>query len=253
MSTEATPGSPDTPSNKDTAPTSSDSSGEGLARASAFASTTSDERRAEHREAAAAAEAAAGLGPVGAGIHHDDLIAALRREHADLKDKNLRLLADMENLRRRTEDEKTSSARYAITRFATDIVNIGDNFQRAIAAVPADAADPALKSLLEGVEMTEREYLNVLERHGVKRIVSKGELFNPHLHQPMMQVPNPSVPSGTILQVFQDGYMIGDRLLRAAVVTVAEGGPKPVKPTEPLSSATTEPTATSGDGSGPAS
>ena len=185
-------------------------------------------RRAENAEAAAAAGAAAGPAP---GTHHDDLIAALRRELSDLKDKNLRLLADMENLRRRTEEEKTSSARYAITRFATDIVSVGDNFQRAMSAVPAGAAeaDAALKSLIEGVQMTEREYLNVLERHGVKRIASKGEIFSPHYHQPMMQVPNPDVPAGTILQVFQDGYTIGDRLLRAAVVTVAEGGPKPAK------------------------
>ena len=104
--------------------------------------------------------------------------------------------------------------------------------------MPAGAAetDTALKSLLDGVEMTEREYLNVLERHGVKRMVSKGEIFSPHFHQPMMQVPNPDVPAGTILQVFQDGYTIGDRLLRAAVVTVAEGGPKPVKPADSAAS-----------------
>jgi molecular chaperone GrpE len=171
----------------------------------------------------------------GAPRHFDDLIGDLRRELSDLRDKNLRLLADMENLRRRTEDEKASSAKYAITRFATDIITVGDNFQRAMGAVPAGAADadPALKSLLDGVGMIEREYLNVLERHGVKRIASKGEIFSPHLHQPMMQIPNAAVPAGTILQVFQDGYTIGDRLLRAAVVTVAEGGPKPgAKPEE---------------------
>ncbi len=165
----------------------------------------------------------------GAPRHFDDLIGDLRRELSDLRDKNLRLLADMENLRRRTEDEKVSSAKYAITRFATDIITVGDNFQRATSAVPAGAADadPALKSLFEGVQMIEREYLNVLDRHGVKRIASRGAMFSPHLHQPMMQVPNADVPAGTILQVFQDGYTIGDRLLRAAVVTVAEGGPKP--------------------------
>jgi molecular chaperone GrpE len=179
--------------------------------------------------AAAAVDTVAPADPVAmAAKHHDDLIGDLRRELSDLKDKNLRLLADMENLRRRTEDEKTSSARYAITRFATDIITVGDNFNRAMSAVPAGAADadPALKSLLEGVEMIEREYLNVLDRHGVKRIAAKGEIFSPHLHQAMMQVPNVDVPAGTILQVFQDGYTIGDRLLRAAVVTVAEGGPK---------------------------
>ena len=229
MSTEATPGSPQAQSNTDTG-SGPNQAGDTQSRASAFGGTTAEERRSENLEAAAAAEAAAGPAPT----HHDDVIAALRRELSDLKDKNLRLLADMENLRRRTEDEKASSARYAITRFATDIVSVGDNFQRAMSAVPAGAAetDSALKSLLEGVQMTEREYLNVLERHGVKRIVSKGEIFSPHFHQPMMQVPNPDVPAGTILQVFQDGYTIGDRLLRAAVVTVAEGGPKPGKPVD---------------------
>ena len=225
MSTEATPGSPENPSS-----TSGEAQPIGEPnRPSAFGSTTDEQRRAENQEAAAAASAAAGPAP---GMHHDDLIASLRRELSDLKDKNLRLLADMENLRRRTEEEKASSARYAITRFATDIIGVGDNFQRAMSAVPQGASekDPALKSLVEGVQMTEREYLNVLERHGVKRMVAQGEIFSPHLHQPMMQVNNPDVPAGTILQVFQDGYTIGDRVLRAAVVTVSEGGPKQSKP-----------------------
>jgi molecular chaperone GrpE len=179
--------------------------------------------------------------------HHDDLIGELRRELSDVKDKNLRLLAEMENLRRRTDDEKASSAKYGITRFATDVITVGDNFQRAMSAVPAGAADadPALKSLLDGVQMIEREYLNVLERHGVKRVQAVGEIFSPHLHQAMMQVPKPEVPAGTILQVFQEGYTIGDRLLRAAVVTVSEGGPKPgaAKAAE-----TAEPTAALPDG-----
>jgi molecular chaperone GrpE len=197
--------------------------------AAAAAAPLADDRPSAEAEAAA-----------GAPRHLDDLIGDLRRELSDLRDKNLRLLADMENLRRRTEDEKASSAKYAITRFATDIITVGDNFQRAMGAVPAGAAesDPALKSLLDGVGMIEREYLNVLDRHGVKRIASKGEIFSPHLHQPMMQIPNADVPAGTILQVFQDGYTIGDRLLRAAVVTVAEGGPKPgAKTDEPPAAA----------------
>ena len=144
-------------------------------------------------------------------------------------------------LRRRTDEEKTVSARYGIQRFAADIVGVGDNFQRAMSAVPAGAADadPALKSLLEGVEMTEREFLKVLETHGVRRIAAKGEMFSPHYHQPMMQVPNKDVPAGTILQVFQEGYTIGDRLLRAAVVTVAEGGPKAAETSPPPQAAPT--------------
>ena len=226
MSTEANPGSPELNSaSADPEPpaTTADAAKKDEA-AKVFAAAAAAARQAVNEEAAAAAEAAAGMPR-----HHDDLIAELRRELSDLRDKNLRLLAEMENLRRRTEDEKASSARYAIQRFANDIVSVGDNFQRAIGAVPAGAADtdPALKSLLDGVEMTERQYLKVLEQHGVKRIISKGAIYSPHFHQPMMQVPNPEVPAGTILQVFEEGYTIGDRLLRAAVVTVAEGGPKP--------------------------
>jgi molecular chaperone GrpE len=167
--------------------------------------------------------------------HADDLIAQLRRDLADYKDRNLRLMADMENLRRRTEDEKASAQRYAIGKFATDVVGLTDIFQRATAAVPAGAAeaDPALKSLLEGVAMTEREFLNVLERHGVKRISALGEIFSPHFHQPMMQIPNNDVPNGTILNVLQDGYMLGDRVLRASIVTVSQASPKPSAPPAP--------------------
>ena len=220
MSTEANPGTP----KKDNV-----SGGPGPSEAPNAAPFGETVDAALKAEAAAAAEAEAG--PV---KHHDDLIADLRRELSDLKDKNLRLLAEMENLRRRTDEEKTVSARYGIQRFAADIVSVGDNFQRAMSAVPAGAADadPALRSLLEGVEMTEREFLKVLEAHGVKRIAAKGEIFSPHYHQPMMQVPNKDVPAGTILQVFQEGYTIGDRLLRAAVVTVAEGGPKAGEPAQ---------------------
>lgn len=161
--------------------------------------------------------------------HADDLIAQLRRDLSDYKDRNLRLLADMENLRRRTEDEKQSAAKYSVQKFAGDVINLVDNFQRAIGAVPPGAVDESasLKSLVDGVAMTEREFLNVLERHGVKRIDSLGEIFSPHFHQAMMQIPNADVPAGTILQVLQEGYMIGDRVLRAAVVTVSSGGPKP--------------------------
>ena len=175
--------------------------------------------------------------------HADDLIAQLRRDLSDYKDRNLRLLADMENLRRRTEEEKASAAKYSVQKFAGDIVNLVDNFQLATGAVPAGAAeaDPTLKSLVDGVAMTEREFLNVLERHGVKRIKSLGEIFSPHFHQPMMQIPNPEVPSGTILQVLQEGYMIGDRVLRAAVVTVSSGGPKPGAVAEPQGDANAAP------------
>ena len=157
-----------------------------------------------------------------------DVIVALQAEAADLKDRLLRAHAEVENIRKRSEREKEETAKYAVTRFARDIVNVGDNFQRAIDAVPAGAAeqDPALKSFLEGVTMTERELLNVLERYGIKRVQPVGEPFNPHLHQAMMEVPRGDVAPGTIVQVFQPGFTIEDRVLRPAMVVVAKAEPK---------------------------
>lgn len=156
-------------------------------------------------------------------------VAEFEAQIKDLTDRLLRAHAEMDNMRKRADRDKTDMAKYAITKFARDIVGVGDNFQRAIAAVPGGAAEhnPALKSLLEGVEMTEREFLNVLERHGVKRLDPKGEPFNPHFHQAMMEQHNPEVPSGTVVQVYQPGYSIEDRVLRPAMVVVAKGGAKP--------------------------
>jgi molecular chaperone GrpE len=164
----------------------------------------------------------------------DARVAELESQVADLTDRLLRAHAEIDNIRKRAEREKADTAKYAISKFARDIVGVSDNFQRAIAAVPPGAADrdPALKSLVEGVSMSEREFLQVLERHGVKRIDPKGEIFNPHLHQAVMEQPNPELPSGTVLQVLQAGYSIQDRVLRPAMVVVAKGGAKPVKPAE---------------------
>jgi len=158
-----------------------------------------------------------------------DVIAALQAEVADYKDKWIRAHAEIENVRRRLEKEKEETAKYAITRLARDIVNVGDNFQRAVAAVPAGAAeqDSALKSLVEGVMMTEREFLNVLERFGIKRIDPANEPFNPHMHQAVMEMERPDVATGTVVQVFQAGYSIEERVLRPAMVAVSRGGPKP--------------------------
>jgi molecular chaperone GrpE len=157
---------------------------------------------------------------------------ALLADNAELRDKLLRTMADMENLRRRTEREKTDTARYAISNFARDVLTVGDNLKRTVDHVPAEAAaaDPALKSFLEGVELTERELLNVLERHGVTRIEPLGQRFDPNCHQAMYEVPDPSVPEGTVVDVMQAGYTIGDRCLRPALVAVAKGGAKPAKP-----------------------
>jgi len=157
-----------------------------------------------------------------------DVIAALQAEVADYKDRWLRAQAEIENVRKRYEREKDETAKYAITKFARDIVNVGDNFQRAIDAVPAGAAErePALKSFLEGVTLTERELLNILERHGIKRLNPKDEPFNPHVHQAMMEVQRNDVAPGTIVQVFQPGYIIEDRILRPAMVVVAKAAPR---------------------------
>jgi molecular chaperone GrpE len=154
---------------------------------------------------------------------------ALAREAADARDKMLRTLAEMENLRKRTAREVSDARTYGISGFARDVLDIADNLQRALDAVPAEAkaaADPGLKALIEGVELTERSLHNALEKNGVRRFDPAGEKFDPNVHQAMYEVPDPSVPAGTIAQVIQSGYMIGDRVLRPALVGVAKGGAK---------------------------
>jgi molecular chaperone GrpE len=157
---------------------------------------------------------------------------ALLTENADMRDRLLRTMADMENLRRRTEREKADTARYAISNFARDVLTVGDNLKRTIDHVPAEAAaeDPALKSFLDGVALTERELLNVLERHGVTRIEPLGARFDPNCHQAMYEVQDKDVPDGTVVEVMQAGYVIGERCLRPALVAVAKGGAKQAKP-----------------------
>jgi molecular chaperone GrpE len=136
----------------------------------------------------------------------------------------------MENLRRRTEREVADSRTYAIATFARDILAVADNMDRALQALDTDLrekAEAGTKALLDGVELTERELLKVLEKHGVRKFEPKGEKFDPNLHQAMYEVADPSQPAGTVAQVVQAGYMIGERVLRPALVAVAKGGPKP--------------------------
>lgn len=156
-------------------------------------------------------------------------LKALLTENADMRDKLLRTMADMENLRRRTEREKEDTSRYAISNFARDVLTIGDNLRRVIEHVPADEAakDPALKSFLEGVELTERELLKMMEKHGVTKLEPLGERFDPNQQQAMYEVPTTDVPEGTVVQVMQAGFSIGDRVLRPALVAVSKGGSKP--------------------------
>ncbi|MGJ5139245.1 nucleotide exchange factor GrpE [Bradyrhizobium oligotrophicum] len=154
---------------------------------------------------------------------------ALAKEAADARDKMLRTLAEMENLRKRTAREVADARMYGITGFARDVLDIADNLQRALDAVPAetrDNADAGLKSLIEGVELTERSLLNTLEKNGVKKFDPTGQKFDPNFQQAMYEVPDPSVPSGTVVQVVQAGFMIGERVLRPALVGVSKGGAK---------------------------
>jgi molecular chaperone GrpE len=166
--------------------------------------------------------------PEGNGAQGAPDVATLEGRIAELTDRLLRAHAEMDNLRKRTERDKEDTAKYAITRFARDVLSVGDNLRRAIAAVPAGAADEdvALKALVDGVSMTEREFVNALERNGVKRIDPEGDPFNPHAHQAMTEIENRDVPPGTIVQVYQPGYELGDRVLRPAMVVVSKGGAK---------------------------
>ena len=156
-------------------------------------------------------------------------VEVLTKEVADARDKTLRTLAEMENLRQRTRKEVADAKTYGISGFARDVLDIADNLQRALDAVPAEAkanADPGLKALIEGVELTERSLLNTLEKNGVKKFDPSGGKFDPNFQQAMFEVPDPSVPAGTVVQVMQSGYMIGERVLRPALVGVSKGGAK---------------------------
>lgn len=158
-----------------------------------------------------------------------DPVAVLAKEAADLKDRLLRTLAEMENLRRRTEREVADARAYGISGFARDVLAVADNMRRALEMVGAEqraAADAGVQSLLDGVELTERELLKALEKNGVKKLSPQGAKFDPNVHQAMFEVPDATVPSGTVVQVVQDGYTIGERVLRPALVGVAKGGPK---------------------------
>ena len=154
---------------------------------------------------------------------------ALDRELAEMKDRLLRTLAEMENLRKRTEREVTDARLYGVASFARDVLGVADNIRRALDAVPPEArasANAGMKALVDGVELTERELLKALEKNGVRQFTPQGEKFDPNVHQAMFEVPDPSVPAGSIVQVMQPGYMIGERVLRPALVAVAKGGPK---------------------------
>jgi molecular chaperone GrpE len=157
------------------------------------------------------------------------VIEALNAENASFKDRLLRTMAEMENLRRRTEREVADAKTYGVTAFARDMLTVADNLTRALESLPAEAraaAEGPLKSLIEGVELTTRDLSAALARHGVKKLEPMGEKFDPNFHQAMFEAPDESLPAGTVTQVVQTGWRIGERVLRPAMVGVSKGGPK---------------------------
>lgn len=179
-------------------------------------------------EAQRAAQAAALADPAAPSAAERDLAAvqALIAENASLKDKVLRALAEMENLRRRTEKEVADAKAYGAASFARDMLSFADNLKRALANVPAatlENADPALKGFVEGIEVTERDFLSRLARHGVRKLEPQGQKFDPNFHEALFEAPDDSLPAGTVAQVIEDGFAIGERVLRPAKVGVARG------------------------------
>jgi molecular chaperone GrpE len=168
------------------------------------------------------------------------VIEALNAENSQLKDRVLRTLAEMENLRRRTEREVTDAKTYGVTSFARDMLTVVDNLARALEHLPSEAraaADPQIQSVIEGVDITARDLEAVLGRHGVKKLDPKGQKFDPNFHQAIFEAPDETLPAGTVSQVVQSGWTIGDRVLRPAMVGVSKGGPKAAPKQEPAPSA----------------
>jgi molecular chaperone GrpE len=157
-----------------------------------------------------------------AGAGGGDTYEALRAEAAALKEQVLRYAAEAENIRRRAEREANDARAYAIQKFARDLLGVADNLARALAAQPADSGDSAVKNFVVGVEMTEKELLGAFERNGLKKIdPPRGEKFDPHKHQAMMEQPGTDVAPGGVIQVLQPGYELLGRLVRPAMVVVA--------------------------------
>jgi molecular chaperone GrpE len=180
-------------------------------------------------EAAASGAAADGQALAAGGAQaapaSDDPVALA----AEFKDKLLRTLADMDNLRKRTAREVADAELRGVTSFARDMLGVADNIRRALDAVTPEArssAQAAAKALIDGVELTERELLKALEKNGVRQFTPEREKFDPNLHQAIYEVPDASVPAGSVVQVVQPGYMLGERVLRPALVGVSKGGPK---------------------------
>ena len=197
---------------------------------------TSDETHSEDDPQDDASEAPEALSDADDDIDQPADVAALQAEVDELKDRLLRAVADAENVRRRAEREKTDAAKYGIANFARDLLSVADNMQRALDALPEDEveqAPDAVKGLVMGVRMTEKELMACFERNGVKRISPMGEKFDPNLHQAIAEAPGNGEPAGTALTVAQPGFVIADRVLRAAMVIVSSGAGAPQQQGEP--------------------
>jgi len=177
-----------------------------------------------------------------------DETEALRAELADTQDKMLRALAETENVRRRAQRDKEEASKYAVTGFAREMVGVADNFRRAIEAVDnaTRESNEAVRNMIVGVEMTERELLGAFERFGIKPIAAEGARFDSNLHEAMFEIEDADKPQGTVVQVMETGYVLHDRLLRPAKVGVSKGGPKAPPPEENAADASDDTTAKSG-------
>lgn len=179
-------------------------------------------------------------------------IEALKAEISALKEQALRYAAEAENTKRRAEREMNDARAYAIQKFARDLLGAADNLARATAHSPRDSADPVVKNFVIGVEMTEKELLTAFERNGLKKIdPAKGEKFDPHLHQAMMEQPSDEVAAGGVVAVLQAGYELMGRLVRPAMVAVAaKGSTGPVAPESSAAGANPYAGAAEADGAG---
>lgn len=186
-----------------------------------------DQNRSDLGEATASASTPSAAASAEA-VDLEAKLAELEAQIAQLKEDRLRALAEVENVRRRAARDRQDASQYAISNFARDTLVVADNLQRAMASVDpvARASDPVLETLMSGIEMTERGLLAVLERNGIKPIPAEGVLFDPHVHEAMFEIPNLTVPHGTVLQVLENGYLLHDRTLRPARVGISRGGPK---------------------------
>lgn len=201
-------------------------------------------------EAPEAAPGAPGVIPEPPAEPPGDRPAELEAEVADLNDKLLRSMAELENYRRRAEKERGDVAKYAISNFARDMLTIADNLRRALESATDDGADSTAENLAAGVELTERELLAAFERHGIQKIDAMGKPFDHDLHQAMFEVEDKDKPAGTVIEELQTGYVLKDRLLRPAMVGLAKGGPQPEAEAPTPKETPPQQTPNNGDGNG---